>query len=180
MKAWCTIRRPPGEWIDEARGYIRRPHRPSRRAPKRRAISQARLPCVCRGSTWALSYLEAGNYPYSSFATTIFDFAVVGGDPASKVVAFMPGGVVSDQMQGLRAPLLELLAAPSKKPRGYGAHRPTYGLREAPSTRYVIVISRYVRAFSLDRFTRHFRDKPLADVPDASGWFHTLGADPID
>jgi hypothetical protein len=123
---------------------------------------------------------KAGNYPYSSFATTIFDLAVVGGDPTSKVVAFMPGGVVSDQMQGLRAPLLELLAAPSKKPRGYGAHRPTYSLREAPSTRYVIVISRHVRAFSLDRFTRHFRDNPLADVPDASGWFHTLGADPID
>jgi hypothetical protein len=26
---------------------------------------------------------KAGNYPYSSFATTIFDLAVVGGNPAS-------------------------------------------------------------------------------------------------
>jgi hypothetical protein len=68
---------------------------------------------------------KAGNYPYSSFATIIFDLAVVGGNPASHVVAFMPGGVVPDQKQGLLAPLLELLAASREKLRGYGAHRPT-------------------------------------------------------
>jgi hypothetical protein len=56
---------------------------------------------------------------------------------------------------------------------------PSYGLREAPSTCCVIVWSRHVRAFSMDSFTRHFWDKSLADVPEPSGWFHTLGADPI-
>src|SRR5215211_4006531 len=68
---------------------------------------------------------KAGNYPYSSFATIIFDLAVVGGDRASNVLAFMPGGVVPDQKQGLLAPQFELLAAPPKKLRGYGTHRPT-------------------------------------------------------
>src|SRR5215204_14333 len=68
---------------------------------------------------------KAGNYPYSSFATIIFDLAVVGGDPTSHLVAFMPGSVVPDQKQGLLAPLFELLATPPKKLRGYGAHRPT-------------------------------------------------------
>ncbi len=68
---------------------------------------------------------KAGNYPYSSFATTIFDLAVVGGDPVTHLVAFMPAGVVPDQNQGLFAPLFELLAAPPKKPLSYVAHRPT-------------------------------------------------------
>ena len=39
---------------------------------------------------------KEGNYPYSS-AATIFDLAVVGGDPVTHLMAFMPAGVVPDQ-----------------------------------------------------------------------------------
>src|SRR5919107_669400 len=66
---------------------------------------------------------QAGHYPHS--AATIFDLAVVGGHPVTHLMAFMPAGVVPDQKQGILAPLFELLAAPLKKLRGYGAHRPT-------------------------------------------------------
>src|SRR5919107_1247313 len=66
---------------------------------------------------------QAGHYPHS--AATIFDLAVVGGHPVTHLMAFMPAGVVPDQKQGILAPLFELLAAPPKKLRGYGAHRPT-------------------------------------------------------
>jgi hypothetical protein len=52
-----------------------------------------------------------------------FDLAVVGGDPASHLMAFMPGGVVPDEKQSLLAPLLKPVATPPKKPCGYGAHR---------------------------------------------------------
>src|SRR5215203_2489688 len=52
-----------------------------------------------------------------------FDLAVVGGDPASHLMALMPGGIVPDKKQSLFAPLVEPVAAPPKKPCGYGAHR---------------------------------------------------------
>ena len=40
---------------------------------------------------------EAGNYAYST--AVFFDLAVVGGDPASHLSAFMPACVVPDQEQ---------------------------------------------------------------------------------
>jgi hypothetical protein len=36
-----------------------------------------------------------------------FDIAVVGGDPVSDLMAFMPGGIVPDEKQSLLTPLLE-------------------------------------------------------------------------
>src|SRR5215204_2908837 len=52
-----------------------------------------------------------------------FDTAVVGGDPVTHLSALVPACVVPDQQQGLLASRLEPVAAPRKKPRGYGAHR---------------------------------------------------------
>lgn len=66
---------------------------------------------------------QAGHYAHS--AAAISDLAVVGGDPVTHLTAFMPAGVVPDQKQGLLGPLFELLAAPRKKLRGYGAYWPT-------------------------------------------------------
>jgi hypothetical protein len=73
----------------------------------------------------ALGRQQAGHYPHPSFATTVFDSAAVGGDPASHPMAFVPGGIVPDRKQGLLAPLPKPVAAPREKLRGYGAHRPT-------------------------------------------------------
>ena len=73
----------------------------------------------------ALGRQKAGNYAHPSFATIVFDFSVVGGDPASHLSAFVPGGIVPDQKQGPLAPLPKPVAAPREKLRGYGAHRPT-------------------------------------------------------
>ncbi len=72
---------------------------------------------------WALGGQQTRHYPDPMAAG--FDLAVVGGDPASHLMAFMPGGVVPDKKQSLLAPLLEPVATPPKKPCGYGAHRPT-------------------------------------------------------
>src|SRR5919107_4165893 len=63
---------------------------------------------------------EARDYAYSTAA--FFDLAVVGADPVAHPTAFVPARVVPDQQQGLLAPLFELVAAPLKKLRGYGAH----------------------------------------------------------
>src|SRR5829696_9152987 len=49
------IRRPPGEWLDARNADNRRPHRPSRRARKRRAAPLARPLCACRVPIWVLS-----------------------------------------------------------------------------------------------------------------------------
>ena len=66
----------------------------------------------------ALGRQQAGHYPHPTFATTVFDSAVVGGDPASHLSAFVPGGIVPDQKQGLLAPLPKPVAAPREKLRG--------------------------------------------------------------
>jgi hypothetical protein len=73
----------------------------------------------------ALGRQQAGHYAHPSFATTVFDSAVVGGDPASHLSAFVPGGIVPDKKQGLLASLPKPVAAPREELRGYGAHRPT-------------------------------------------------------
>src|SRR5215218_7838601 len=53
----------------------------------------------------ALGRQQARHYPHPTFATTVFELAVVGGDPASHLSAFVPGGIVPDHKQGLLAPL---------------------------------------------------------------------------
>src|SRR5215210_2949883 len=69
----------------------------------------------------ALGRQQTPHYPDPMAAG--FAFAVVGGDPASHLMAFMPACVVPDKKQSLLAPLLGPVAAPPKKPCGYGAHR---------------------------------------------------------
>src|SRR5215204_6187280 len=73
----------------------------------------------------ALGRQQAGHYSYSGFATASFDLAVVGADPVAHLSAFVPACVVPDHQQGLLAPRLEPLAAPTEEPRGYGAHGAT-------------------------------------------------------
>src|SRR5918994_5721874 len=68
----------------------------------------------------ALGGQKARDYAYSTAA--FFDLAVVGADPLAHPTAFVPARVVPDQERGLLAPLFELVAAPLKKLRGYGAH----------------------------------------------------------
>src|SRR5215211_574678 len=64
---------------------------------------------------------QTRHYPHPAAAA--FDLVVVGGDPASHLMALMPACVVPNKEQGLLAPLLELLGTPPKKLRGYSAHR---------------------------------------------------------
>ncbi len=71
----------------------------------------------------ALGGQQTRHYPDPMAAG--FDLAVVGDDPLSHLMAFVPACVVPDEKQSLLAPLLEPVAAPPKKPCGYGAHRPT-------------------------------------------------------
>ena len=71
----------------------------------------------------ALGRQQTWHYPDPMAAG--FDTAVVGADPASDLMAFMPGSVVPDKKQSLLTPLLEPVAAPPKKLRGYGAHGST-------------------------------------------------------
>src|SRR5215216_808385 len=73
----------------------------------------------------ALGRQQARHYPHPTFATTVFELAVVSGDPASHLSAFVPGGIVPDHKQGLLAPLPKPVAAPTEELRAYGAHRPT-------------------------------------------------------
>src|SRR5215210_3988043 len=56
----------------------------------------------------ALGRQQTPHYPDPMAAG--FDFAVVGGDPASHLMAFMPACVVPDKKQSLLAPLLEPVA----------------------------------------------------------------------
>src|SRR5215218_6364504 len=70
----------------------------------------------------ALGGQQTRHYPHPSFATTVFDSAVVGGDPASDLMASMPACVVPDKKQSLLTPLPKPVAAPREKLRGYGAH----------------------------------------------------------
>ena len=69
----------------------------------------------------ALDGQRARYYPNPPAAG--FNPAVVGGDPTSHLVAFVPACVIPDQKQGLFAPRLESSATPSEELRGYGAHR---------------------------------------------------------
>src|SRR5215208_4057991 len=69
----------------------------------------------------ALGGQQARYYPNPLAAG--FDLAVVGVDPTSHLMAFVPACVVPDQKQGLLTPRLEPLATPPKKLRGYGAQR---------------------------------------------------------
>src|SRR5215211_1179282 len=57
---------------------------------------------------WALGGQQTRHYPDPMAAG--FDLAVVGGDPASHLMAFMPGGVVPDKKQSLLTSLLEPVA----------------------------------------------------------------------
>jgi hypothetical protein len=84
------------------------------------AMNPLRLDCI---EPRALGRQKARHYPHPGFATTVFDLAVVGDDPASHFMAAVPGGIVPDQKQGLLASLLEPPAAPLKKLRGYGTNR---------------------------------------------------------
>src|SRR5919199_4639484 len=71
----------------------------------------------------ALGGQQTAHYPHS--ATAVFDLAIVGGDPVTHLVAFMPAGVVPDQEKGLFAGCRESVAAISEELSGYGAHRTT-------------------------------------------------------
>ena len=64
----------------------------------------------------ALGGQQARYYPNPLAA--FLDLAVVGVDPTSHLMAFVPACVVPDQQQGLFAHSLESLAAPLKKLRG--------------------------------------------------------------
>ena len=81
----------------------------------------------------ALGGQQTRHYPDPMAAG--FDLAVVGGDRASHLMAFMPGGVVPDKKQSLLAPLLEPVAAPPKKPCGYVWRSP--GGRPRTSARFL-------------------------------------------
>src|SRR5215204_5105454 len=68
---------------------------------------------------------QAAYDPNSSFAAALFDLAVVLAQPAPDLAAYVPACVVPDEKQDFLACRFELLAAPRKKLRRYGAHRPT-------------------------------------------------------
>src|SRR5215204_4812553 len=71
------------------------------------AVNPLRLYCV---EPRALGGQQTRHYPEPMAAG--FDLAVVGGDPASHLMAFMPGGgIVPDKKQSLLAPLVEPVAA---------------------------------------------------------------------
>src|SRR5678815_4238413 len=61
----------------------------------------------------ALGGQQRRHYPEPMAAG--FDLAVVGGDPASHFMAFVPACVVPDEKQSLLAPLPEPVATPPKK-----------------------------------------------------------------
>src|SRR5918995_3817673 len=69
----------------------------------------------------ALGGQQARYYPNPLAAG--FDPAIVGVDPTSHLMAFVPACVVPDQKQSLFAPRFEPLATPLEKLRGYGAKR---------------------------------------------------------
>src|SRR5215211_1031797 len=83
-------------------------------------VNPLRLYCV---EPRALGGQQRWHYPDPMAAG--FDTAVVGADPASDLMAFMPACVVPDKKQGLLAPLPKPVAAPTEKLRGYGAHGST-------------------------------------------------------
>jgi hypothetical protein len=83
------------------------------------AVGPLRFYCV---EPRALGRQQAANYPHPT--ATFSNLAIVGGDPGTHLMAFMPACVVPDKKQRLLAPLLEPVAAPPKKLRGYGAHGP--------------------------------------------------------
>src|SRR5215203_4155971 len=64
---------------------------------------------------------QTRHFPHPTAAG--YDLVVVGGDPASHLMALMPACVVPNKEQGLLTPLLELLGTPPKKLRSHSAHR---------------------------------------------------------
>src|SRR5829696_3048080 len=113
---------------------------------------------------------------YQNSMTAGFDTAVVGGDPTSDLMAFMPACVVPDKKQSLLTPLLKPVAAPPKKLRGYGAHgsaihepQPSFlKLRQIKSVageglRLGIVLSRYFlkKAYRLCGIRPGTQSRPL-------------------
>src|SRR5215211_2965142 len=72
----------------------------------------------------ALLGQKAAYDPHSSFAATLFDSAVVRGDPFSDLSGGVPAGIVPDQNPYPLACSFELLAAPRKEAGGYPAHGP--------------------------------------------------------
>src|SRR4029453_18075713 len=70
----------------------------------------------------ALGGQQTRHYPHPTAVT--FDTAVVGTDPASDLMAFVPACVVPDEKQSLLSPLPKPVATPREKLRGYGAHGP--------------------------------------------------------
>src|SRR3712207_6814278 len=71
----------------------------------------------------ALLGQKAAYDPHS--AATLFDSAVVRGDPSSDLFGGVPAGVVPDQNPHPLACSFELLTAPRKEAGGYPAHGPT-------------------------------------------------------
>src|SRR5687768_5334674 len=59
---------------------------------------------------WALLGQQADNDSYST--ASVFDLAVVAGDPVFNEFALVPGGIVPDEKQSLLAHRFEPLAAP--------------------------------------------------------------------
>src|SRR4030095_5421107 len=84
------------------------------------AMNPLRLYCV---EPRALGGQQTRHYPDPMAAG--FDTAVVGSDPVTDLMAFVPACVFPDKQQSLLPPLLEPVAAPPKKLRGYGAHGST-------------------------------------------------------
>src|SRR5919112_106086 len=72
---------------------------------------------------WASLGQQTGDYPHSP--PTLLDSPVVRSDPTPDLAAYVPACVLPDENQHLLASSLELLRAPSKKARGYSAHRAT-------------------------------------------------------
>src|SRR5215204_1792807 len=73
----------------------------------------------------ALLGQKAAHDSHSVFAPAVFDPAVVLTEPAPDLLGDVPGSVVPDEEQDFLAKSLELLGAPRKKLRRYGAHGPT-------------------------------------------------------
>jgi hypothetical protein len=76
------------------------------------AVDPLWLDCV---EPRALGGQQTRHYP-NPMASAL-DFPVMSGDPASDLMALMPACVVPDKKQGLFTPLLESVAAPTKKQR---------------------------------------------------------------
>jgi hypothetical protein len=75
---------------------------------------------------------KATDDPDPSFATAVFDLAVMLAEPSSYLTAYVPAGIVPDEEQHLLANCFELLTAPRKKAGRYPTHGPTIHEPEPP------------------------------------------------